>query len=125
MDPDTCIVLSKTLQMVPALRAQIMVQPESVVKSDEWMLAANESFTVDDIRQWVQKQTDSQACCLPQANFTLSVSPHTSFTSDSEPDCEAARFPEYWVPTYLVFGSQKLTSSTCREYPCRRHHHIP
>jgi hypothetical protein len=41
-----------------------MAQPESVAKGEQWVLAANESFIVDDISQWVQKQTDSPVRCL-------------------------------------------------------------
>ena len=44
---------------------QFMAEPGSVAKGEEWVLAANESFIVDDIRDWVQRQTGSEVrrCC--------------------------------------------------------------
>ena len=37
-----------------------MAQPESVAKGEQWVLAANESFIVDDVREWKQRQVDSE-----------------------------------------------------------------
>ena len=57
------------------------------MKSEEWVLAANESFVVDDISQWVQKQRDSQARRLPQPASNLIVSASSRFTSELGPHC--------------------------------------
>ena len=40
---------------------QIMVRPKEVARGEEWVIAANESFFVEDVREWVQRQADSQA----------------------------------------------------------------
>ncbi len=37
-----------------------MAEPESVAKGEQWVLAANESFIVDDVREWKQRQVDSE-----------------------------------------------------------------
>ena len=72
------LALELAMYSTRALYVQIMAQPESVAKGEEWVLAANESFLVDDISQWVQKQTDSEACSLPNLNPMADRYPHGS-----------------------------------------------
>ena len=40
-----------------------MKQPDSVAASEEWMTAVDETFHVDDVGPWVQKQQRSQVPC--------------------------------------------------------------
>ena len=41
---------------------QVMAQPHSVAKGEEWVRAADASFVVDDIGEWVQQQSNSEVC---------------------------------------------------------------
>ena len=49
---------------------QIMAQPESVAKGEQWVLAANESFIIDDVREWKQRQVDSEVSSIVQPAVT-------------------------------------------------------
>ena len=43
-----------------------MLQPESVSRSEEWMTGVDETFHLDDVGPWAQRQQNSQVCMLFQ-----------------------------------------------------------
>jgi hypothetical protein len=43
-----------------------MLQPDSVARSEEWMTGVDETFHLEDVGPWVQRQQHSQVMCSRQ-----------------------------------------------------------